>query len=60
TVVEEGIQAKEFSKRTDPEQVALVIIAIIEGGMMISGILDKPAYRSSIMQAMMAYINNIE
>lgn len=60
SLVEEGIQAKEFSKRTDPEQVALVIIAIIEGGMMISGILDKPAYRTSIMQAMEAYINNIE
>lgn len=60
SIVEEGIAAKEFSKRTNPEQVALVLIAIIEGGMMISGILDKSAYRTSIMQSMIAYINNIE
>lgn len=59
SLVEAGIKAKEFSKQTDPEQVALVIIAIIEGGMMISGILEKPAYRTSIMQSMTTYIKSI-
>lgn len=58
-LVQDGIKAKEFSSRTNPEQVALSIISIIEGGMMISGILDKPAYRTSIMQTMVAFINNI-
>ncbi|WP_207234223.1 TetR/AcrR family transcriptional regulator [Pseudobacter ginsenosidimutans] len=59
-LVEEGIQAGEFSKRTRPEQVALTIIAIIEGGMMISGILNKPDYRTSIMHSITAFINNLE
>lgn len=59
-IVETGIKAKEFSKKTDPEQVALVIIALLEGGIMIAGVLDKPAYRTSIMQSMSAFINNIE
>jgi TetR/AcrR family transcriptional repressor of nem operon len=58
-LVEEGIEAREFSNRTNPEQAALTIISIIEGGMMISGILDKPSYRTSIMQTMVAFIDNL-
>ncbi len=46
-LVEEGIEAKGFSNRTNPEQAALTIISIIEGGMMISGILDKPSLQES-------------
>ena len=35
-IIEEGIESKEFSKNTDPEQVAITLIALIEGGIMIS------------------------
>ncbi len=59
-LVQSGIDSKEFSRNTNPEQVALMIIAITEGAMMIAGIMNKQTYRTSIMQAMTTFINNID
>jgi AcrR family transcriptional regulator len=35
-IIQEGIENKEFSKNSDPEQVAISLIALLEGGIMIS------------------------
>lgn len=59
-LVQSGIDSKEFSSKTNPEQVALMIIATVEGAMMIAGIMNKQTYRTSIMQAMTTFINNID
>lgn len=55
-IIEEGIEKKEFSKETDAEQTALTIIALIEGGIMISKVTGKPAHGAVIMRSLKEYI----
>ena len=58
-LIEEGIRTKEFQAGTDPEQIALTIIAMIEGGIMISKLSGKPAYRNAIMLSMKKMIDDL-
>jgi AcrR family transcriptional regulator len=59
-IIEKGIVAKEFAKGTDTEQVALTIIALIEGGVMISKATGKSAYRTLIMKSLKEYIGQMK
>lgn len=59
-VVEAGIKAKEFRKDVDPAQVALTIIALIEGGIMISGVLEKPGYSTAILKSLEIFVKELE
>lgn len=59
-IIEKGIAAKEFSKGTDAEQTALTIISLIEGGIMISRVTGKMAYRTMIMKSLQAYIEQLK
>lgn len=52
SILEEGIRKKEFRKDTKPEQIALTILALIEGGVMISRATKKPAWRVAVMQSL--------
>jgi TetR/AcrR family transcriptional regulator, transcriptional repressor for nem operon len=45
-----GIENKEFRPDVNPEQVALTIIAMIEGAIMITKLTGKTNFRKSIMQ----------
>lgn len=58
-LVETGISAKEIKADHNPEQVALTIIAIIEGGIMISRLTAKPAHWNLIMDSLRKYINSL-
>lgn len=58
-LIEEGIRTKEFRDSIDPEQIALTIIAMIEGGIMISKLSGKPAYRSGIMSSLKKMIDDL-
>jgi hypothetical protein len=58
-LIEEGIRAKEFKASIDPEQIALTIIAMIEGGIMIAKLSGKPAYRNAIMLSMKKMIDEL-
>lgn len=58
-LVESGIYAKEINADHNPEQVALTIIAIIEGGIMISRLTAKPAHWNLIMDSLKKYINSL-
>ena len=58
-LIEKGIDNKEFSTSIDPEQTALTIIAMIEGGTMISRLVGKNEYRKSVMQSVEILINNL-
>lgn len=58
-VIEKGIETKEFAKGTDAEQTALTIIALLEGGIMISRVTGKSAYRNMIMKSLGEYIKQI-
>ncbi|HEX9512188.1 MAG TPA: TetR/AcrR family transcriptional regulator [Puia sp.] len=58
-LIEEGIRTKEFKASIDPEQIALTIIAIIEGSIMIAKLSGKPAYRNAIMLSMKKIIDEL-
>jgi TetR/AcrR family transcriptional repressor of nem operon len=51
SLIEKGIENKEFKAGIDPEQVALSIIALIEGGIMIAKVTGKTQYRKAIIKS---------
>lgn len=59
SIVEAGIDAKEFNRKTNPEQVALTIIALIEGGIMIAKISNKPEQLRIVMNSLKAFVEQI-
>jgi TetR/AcrR family transcriptional repressor of nem operon len=59
-IIEKGILSKEFDKDTDAEQAALTIIALVEGGIMISKATGKTAYRNIIMKSLKGYIEQMK
>jgi TetR/AcrR family transcriptional regulator, transcriptional repressor for nem operon len=58
-LLEDGIELKEFKAGIDAEQIALTIIAMIEGANMISHLTSKHSYRQSIMGSVEQYIKAI-
>ena len=59
-LLEQGIQSGELKHVPDPEQIALGIIASIEGGIMIARITGNLNYKSSIISAIETLLNNLE
>jgi len=59
TILEEGIKNKEFKKNIKTEQIALTIIALIEGGIMISRTTKKAGYRTAIRQSLEQFIGQV-
>jgi AcrR family transcriptional regulator len=59
-ILETGIEKKEFRKIANTEQIALTIMALIEGGIMISKVTDKPGYQTTIMKSLEEFISRIE
>jgi TetR/AcrR family transcriptional repressor of nem operon len=51
-IIEEGITNKEFKTDVDAEQLALTMIATIEGGIMIAKLLGNAKHFAVIMQSM--------
>lgn len=58
-LVEAGIAGKEINADQDPEQIALTIIAMVEGGIMISKLTSKVEYWSLIMRSLKEYVNSL-
>jgi TetR/AcrR family transcriptional regulator, transcriptional repressor for nem operon len=54
-----GIQQKEFRSDVNPEQVALTIIAMIEGAIMITKLTGKTNFLRSIMQSVKNMIEGL-
>ena len=50
-LVEKGIAGKEFKKTVNPEQIALTLIATIEGGIMISKITGRKNYLYLVLES---------
>lgn len=57
-IIQEGIENKEFSKNTDPEQVAITLIALLEGGIMISKATGKST-GPIIMKSFKIFVNQL-
>jgi len=60
SLLEEGIRLKEFKADLNVEQIALTIIAMIEGTSMIAHLTGKHSYRQSIMGSVEQYIKAIK
>lgn len=58
-LIEEGMATKEITKPTDPEQVALTIIATIEGMTMIANLTGKQEYRKIILKSIRSMIEDL-
>lgn len=52
SIIEEGLTNKEFNTVVDAEQLALTMIATIEGGIMVAKLLGKAEHFAAIMQSM--------
>lgn len=50
SLLQQGIEKKEFREIKDPEQTALSIISTIEGGIMVSRVTGRPQYRRQVME----------
>lgn len=58
-LVNEGISRNEIKEGSDPEQIALTMIAMIEGGIMIARLTNKLSNWNSIMDSLKKYINTL-
>jgi TetR/AcrR family transcriptional repressor of nem operon len=58
-LLEKGVAAKEFSAELNPEQVALTLIAMIEGSIMISKLTGRLNYRKLIMDSVERMIREL-
>jgi TetR/AcrR family transcriptional regulator, transcriptional repressor for nem operon len=52
SLIETGIAKKEFRSKVDAEQIALTMIAMIEGGIMIAKLTGKSEHRKAVMRSM--------
>lgn len=59
-LIQGGINTGEFKHGIDQNQVALSIIALIEGGTMIAKITDKPSNMDEILKTVEMLINNLK
>jgi len=59
TLIEKGIESGEIAKEVNPEQVALTIMATIEGMIMIANLTGKPEYRKAIMKSVTQMIEDL-
>lgn len=60
SILEEGIKNKEFGKSIPSEQIAVTIIALVEGGILIARTTKKASYRALIVQSLEQYIRQIK
>jgi len=58
-LVETGIANKEINSNHNPEQIALTIIAMVEGGIMISKLTSKTEYWNLIMGSLKKYVDSL-
>ncbi|MCX2476135.1 TetR/AcrR family transcriptional regulator [Pedobacter sp. MC2016-05] len=59
SLVEEGILKKELKADNNPEQIALTIIAMIEGGVMVSRLTNNMENWKLIMNSLKKYIKSL-
>jgi AcrR family transcriptional regulator len=57
TVVTDGIARGEIQPRTDPSLTATHLIALVEGGMMMSKLCDDPCYSNQIVTLLTHHVN---
>jgi len=59
-LIQGGIDAGEFRRDIDQSQVALSIIALIEGGIMIAKVTDSPVNLNTVLETVSVLINQLK
>lgn len=59
-LIERGVETGEFHKNTDAQQLALGMIAAIEGGIMVAKITGKQGYLTGVMQLVERMITELK
>lgn len=59
SIITKGIEAKEFRKDVNAEKTALSIMALIEGSILISRVMRKPAYHDTMLDTVKDIIQGI-
>ena len=59
SIIQDGISNKEIAPKYNPEQIALTVIAMIEGGIMISRLTNTKETCELLIDSLKAYINNL-
>jgi AcrR family transcriptional regulator len=59
-LIKKGIANNEFNAAVDPNQAAIGIVAMIEGGIMIGKVTGKLHYRSAVMKSVKKMIDDLE
>lgn len=58
-LLKDGIECNEFNADIHPEQVALTILALLEGGIMIRKLTDNQKYIEDVMKSLHDYIERL-
>ncbi|GGE64214.1 TetR family transcriptional regulator [Pedobacter psychrotolerans] len=58
-IIQDGISNKEIASKYNPEQIALTVIAMIEGGIMISRLTNTKETCELLIDSLKVYINNL-
>jgi len=56
TIVAKGVERRELRAGLDPQQVSTVMIAALEGGLMLSKLYDQPSYIDAIADFLTEYV----
>lgn len=59
-IIQGGIDAREFRPNADPEQIAVSMIALMEGSIFLYGVTKDPAYPGMIAQTIRNLVGSIE
>ncbi|WP_031529352.1 TetR/AcrR family transcriptional regulator [Dyadobacter crusticola] len=59
-LIKKGIATNEFNAKVDPDEAAISIVALIEGGIMIGKVTGKLNYRNAIMKSVKKMIEDLE
>ena len=59
SIVNEGVEKKELKANIDASQIALTMIAMIEGSIMISKLLNDKSHMTTVMESMKKLIHDL-
>lgn len=60
TVIEEGISEKQIKPQTEPNQIAEIMISLVEGGFMMAKLLDKKEYFENSLKQLEEIIKGLK
>ena len=60
SVIKEGISEEQIKSQTDPNQIAEIMISLVEGGFMMAKVLDKKEYFENALKQLEDIIKGLK